>query len=634
MNCLSIHKCTKYVRDIVLFKDISFGLEYGEKAALIGRNGCGKSTLLNCIAGIISFDEGKAIFNKPKSEEGVAVSFLAQTPTYKKNFTIREHLFSSKSPKLSLLNEYQTLCNQLTHAVLTETQNNRINELEILLTENLLWDYENHIKRILTDFNITDFDMKLSNLSGGMLKKVFLAQALIEDAPLLMLDEPTNHLDIETIQFLETYLQTTPQSILMVTHDRYFLDNICTVIFELDNGILKKYKGNYGDYLEAKTVEREIEQNTNRRLESVLRTEREWLLRGPCARGTKSRARIDAIKKMEEQKSSTQNSEFAFSTQHKRLGGKILELQNITMNYPVDKTAQILLINKFSYIFSKGEKIGIFGKNGCGKTTLLNIITQEIAPTQGTVVQGDNTEIAYYRQNAVLQNNDTTVLEYIKNKAEFIPLADGNTLTATDMLKQFGFEGKILYSPVSTLSGGEKKRIYLISLLITNPNFLLLDEPTNDFDIFTLSVLESFLVQFKGCVLIVSHDRFFMDKVTDKLFIFNKNGNITLFTGNCSSYIEQKTEQREEKKEVAKNNKKAPTPPSPKKQKRTFKEEKEFQELTELIFEHEEQKKQLEEVLSGIHGSEKIEQASKDYKKLSEKLEHEYDRWNVLSELE
>ena len=496
-----------------------------------------------------------------------------------------------------------------------------------------------------------------------MCKKVALAQVLVEDTKLLLLDEPTNHLDITTIYWLQNYLHDTKRSVLMVTHDRWFLDAVCTNIYELARNRLKLYEGNYSLYLEKKETEAEIEANTERRIESVLRFERQWLLRGPCARGTKIKARIQRDEQLINREKFKADKGFTFEVKGKRLGGKVLELHGISKSFDEP------IINNFSYTFTKGQKIGIFGDNGSGKTTFLNIITGKLAPDNGTVIVGENTKFGYYTQNPVFADTNLTVLEYIKETAEHMTLNNGKKeVSATKFLEEFGFEGKIQHSPVSTLSGGERKKLYLVRLLLENPNFLVLDEPTNDFDIFTMNILEQFLEGFQGCLLLVSHDRYFMDKTVDSLFVMEENGDISGFVGKCSEYIEYREELQKENKggeslarntthssrvqeplasagkpssaspsagdtpcDVCEANSVTTPPASSQKKKLSFKEQKEFEQLNEEIPALEAEQKALEEKMTSSNFDE-VRAAGDRYKEIQALLEEKYPRWEELAE--
>jgi len=635
MNLLSINNLSKIGREKALFTQVTFGLQEGEKAALIGRNGSGKSTLLNTIAGLLQPDEGSIVINK---EAGV--SFLPQNPIFNEEDTIREHIFKSNSPKLKIIKEYNAVCEALaTNPKLQE----KYNQIISIMDKQSLWDFEAQISSILSTLGISDLERKMGSLSGGMIKKVALAQVLVEDTKILLLDEPTNHLDITTITWLQNYLHDTRRSVLMVTHDRYFLDAVCTNIYELARNKLKLYQGNYSEYLNKKETEAEIEANTERRIESVLRFEREWLLRGPCARGTKIKARIQRDQQLINREKFQADKGFTFEVKGKRLGGKVLELHNISKNYPKgfvsaaqvqgEKDNFIPVIKSFSYKFTKGQKIGIFGDNGSGKSTLLNIITGKLEPDTGNVEVGINTKFGYYTQNPIFPDTKLTVLEYIKESAEHMTLNnEKNEVRAEKFLEEFGFEGKIQYSPVSTLSGGERKRLYLVRLLLENPNFLILDEPTNDFDIFTMNILEQFLMKYEGCLLLVSHDRYFMDKTVDSLFILEENGDISGFVGKCSEYIELREEEKKQKAEKQTSQKKEAVNPEPaSKKKLSFKEQKEFEALDSEIPLLEDEKSKLEEQMTTRDFS-LLQKAAARYEEITKLLEEKYSRWEELAE--
>ena len=688
MNILSINNLAKIGREKPLFTQVSFGIQEGEKAALIGRNGTGKSTLLATIAGVLQPDEGTVVINK---EAGV--SYLPQTPSFNPEDTIREHIFKNNSPKLAVIRDYEEICEEMsTRESQSDGLQHRYEDIMHKMDTGDLWNYEAQISSILSTLGITDMTRRMGTLSGGMCKKVALAQVLVEDTKLLLLDEPTNHLDITTIFWLQNYLHDTKRSVLMVTHDRWFLDAVCTNIYELARNQLKLYEGNYSQYLEKKETEAEIEANTERRIESVLRFEREWLLRGPCARGTKIKARIQRDEQLINREKFQADKGFTFEVKGKRLGGKVLELHNISKNYPkgyvgsqdgeslplasatiVSSTPPsngghprnapdyVPVIKNFSYVFTKGQKIGIFGDNGSGKSTFLNIITGNLAPDSGTIDIGVNTKFGYYTQNPVFADTNLTVLEYIKETAEHMTLNNGKKeVSATKFLEEFGFEGKIQHSPVSTLSGGERKRLYLVRLLLENPNFLVLDEPTNDFDIFTMNILEQFLENYEGCLLLVSPARYFMDKTVDSLFIMEENGDISGFVGKCSEYIEYREEEKKSQQITSSghntsssennisssgNNMSSSdlTGGSPSKDCRTkpdndttrkklsFKEQKEFEQLNEEIPALEAEQKELESKMASAD-FEEVRKAGERYKEIEALLEEKYPRWEELAE--
>lgn len=656
MNILSVSNLAKLGREEPLFSGVTFGMNEGEKAAIIGRNGTGKSTMLSTIAGLLSPDDGSVVINK---ESGA--SFLSQNPAFNSEDTIKQHIFKGESPKLAKIREYEDLCLAMQNDFSASDQS-RYDSLVLEMDRADLWNYEAQVRSVLSTLGIKDMSRKMGTLSGGMLKKVALAQVLVEDTKLLLLDEPTNHLDIQTICYLQNYLRDTKRAVLMVTHDRYFLDAVCSSIYELDRRSLKLYKGNYSTYLEKKQIELEIEQNTERRIESVLRIERDWLMRGPCARGTKAKARIQKDNALINREKFAEDKGFTFEVAGRRLGGKILELHNISKNYPkgyvseheitseekaLDSAGQFIpVLRNFSYKFNKGEKIGVYGGNGTGKSTLLNIITGTISPDTGFVEKGENTVIGYYQQNPVFKDLSMTVLDYIKESAEIVHRNDGKDLSASQFLSEFGFEGKIQHSLLSALSGGERKRVFLVRLLISNPNFLVLDEPTNDFDIFTMNILEQFLSSYKGCLLIVSHDRYFMDKVADTLFIMEDDGSVSGFVGKCSEYIEL-VEQRKKVGEAspalqpAKQSCAAPsaggspaTPPATDKKprRRTFKEQKEFEALETSIADMEAKKPVLEQMMSSSDYR-KSRKAGEEYADLDQRLNQAYTRWEELAEL-
>lgn len=650
MNILSINNLAKMGRESPLFSGISFGMEEGDKAAIIGRNGSGKSTLLATITGILQADEGNVVINKD-----CGVSFLSQNPVFKNEDTIQEHIFQSQSPKLKKIREYEELCVAMENGF-TKSQQENFEKLTLEMEKSDLWNYEAQVRSVLSTLGIKDMSRKMKTLSGGMLKKVALAQVLVEDTKLLLLDEPTNHLDIQTITYLQKYLHETKRAVLMVTHDRYFLDAVCKNIYELNRKTLKLYEGNYSSFLQKKELEAQIEENTERRIESVLRVEREWLMRGPQARGTKAKARIQRDNALINREKFSQDKGFTFEVEGRRLGGKILELHSISKNYPKGYTGEkeigaknfTPVLKNFSYKFKKGEKIGIIGNNGSGKTTFLNIITGKLASDSGSVEKGENTFIGYYEQNPIFNDLTLTVLDYIKEVAEVVHRNNGKDLSASQFLKEFGFEGKIQHSMLSTLSGGERKRVFLVRLLISNPNFLVLDEPTNDFDIFTMNILEQFLLEYSGCLLIVSHDRYFMDKIADTLFIMEDDGSVSGFVGKCSEYLELKKKEGEalqaQRKEVSPC---APTslvatpsagdtPATPplqtKPRKRTFKEQKEFEFLEEQILKDEEKKKELENLMANQDYA-ISRKAGEEYTTIEKRLQTSYERWSELAEL-
>lgn len=639
MNILSVSGVSKIGREAPLFTDVSFGMNEGEKAALIGRNGTGKSTLLKTIAGLLVPDAGRITVSN-----SAGISYLPQNHEFYADDTIRTHIFKSRSPKLEIIREYIESCSLIGQHSFNQK---RYDELLELMERQDLWNYEAQVSSILSSLGITDMSRKMGTLSGGMIKKVALAQVLVEDTKLLLLDEPTNHLDIPTIAWLETVLKSTKRTVLMVTHDRYFLDAVCSDIFEISENRLHAYHGNYSAFLEKRRTEIEIRKNAERRLEAVLRVERDWLMRGPCARGTKAKARIKRDEQLINSEKFREEKGFSFDVSGRRLGGKVLVLDGISKSYPKGYVANtekdfVPVIKDFSYTFTKGQKIGIFGGNGSGKSTLLGIVSGSLKSDTGSVSAGDNTAFGYYMQNPVFLDTGVTVLDYVKETAEFIERKDGKTVSAEVFLEEFGFSGKIQHSPVSTLSGGEKKKLFLVRLLLSNPNFLILDEPTNDFDIFTMNILEDFLMRYEGCLLLVTHDRYFMDKVTDSLFILEEDGSISGFAGKCSEYIDFLSEEKKKALEKAKENRRqnaentyADSEPPNKKRKRSFKEQKEFESIEKDIADMEKRKSELETEMSATSiDFSCMEKNSKEYDLLLTELEEKYTRWEELADLE
>ena len=650
MNILSVNNLSKIGRERPLFTGVTFGLNEGDKAALIGRNGTGKSTLLQTIAGKLQPDEGSVVLNKSltpiQSQESSVISYLPQNPEFLPEDTIRSHIFRSQSPKLQTIRAYLDVCGKMEGGI-TPALQKEFDSLSLLMENGNLWNYESQVRSILSTLGIHDLERKMSELSGGMIKKVALAQVLVEDSPLLLLDEPTNHLDISTIYWLQNHLAQTSRAVLMVTHDRYFLDAVCTNIYELARNRLKLYTGNYATYLEKKESEAVVEANTERRIESVLRVERDWLMRGPCARGTKAKARIQHDMALINREKFQADKGFSFEVAGRRLGGKVLELHKVCKDFPKGfsenktdgKNESVPVLKDFSYKFTKGQKIGIFGDNGSGKSTLLNIITGELKPDSGSVEYGENTVFAYYRQNIDFKDTSLSVLEYAKEAAEIVRMNSGVTLSTSQFLEQFGFEGKILHSPVSTLSGGERKKLFLVRLLLTNPNFLILDEPTNDFDIFTMNILEEFLSSFNGCLLVVSHDRYFMDKTVDSLFILEDDGSVSGYVGKCSEYLQYRDMKKAEEESAAKKEREKKNQETEKAaarnerpKKLSFKEQKELEALETEIADLEEKQKSLEEDMSSADYA-KSSAAGAEYKKISARLETAYARWEELSSL-
>ena len=619
MNYLSAESISKSYNENWLFKDVTIGINSGQKVALVGINGSGKSTLLRILAGKVKSDSGKVVMRKD-----IRVGYLDQDPQFDNATTVFNALFSSENQVLTAIKEYED--------ALLHPENKGLQEAMEKMDLLKAWDYEQKVKQIISKLGLPDLEQHISNLSGGQKKRVAMARVLIEDPELLIMDEPTNHLDLESIEWLETLLSSQQVTLLLVTHDRYFLDRVATEIIELDGGVIYPYKGNYSYFLEKK-ADRELREMAEiDKAKNLMRKELEWMRRQPKARGTKSKARIDAFYDLKEKATSkrdTQKLELDIKTT--RQGGKVIETAHLKKVFGDKK-----IINDFSYIFKKKERIGIIGRNGTGKSTFLNMLAGLIPPDSGKIDKGETTVIGYYTQKGLVITEDQRVLEVVKDIAEVITLSNGQTLNASQFLQYFLFPPSMQHTFVSKLSGGERKRLQLLKILITNPNFLILDEPTNDFDLATLNVLEDFLMNFSGCLLVVSHDRYFMDKLVDHLFIFEGEGEIKDFPGNYTDWRELKEEEDELKeqlkKEPAKKEEPKPANTSEKK-KLSFQEKKEYDTLETEIMELEEKKLLLIEKLNSGSGShEDIIVTSKEIEKVISLVENKTIRWLELSE--
>lgn len=616
MSIVSAEQLGHAFNDEWLFKNLTFGLQQGQRVALVGVNGAGKSTLLKLLAEKIKPSEGKVVKAKD-----IRFGYLEQDPKFEAGQSISDFIFSLDNRQQQIIREYEELLEQ---------ENPDVDEITRLTEElsNLeAWEYEHEIKTILGRLDIHQLDQKIDTLSGGQRKRLSLAKLLIDEPDVYVIDEPTNHLDIDTIEWLESYLTNGGKTILMVTHDRYFLDNVCNEIIELENGQVYTYKGKYAYYLEKKAEQDAINSTVLAKNKNLLKKELEWMRRMPQARGTKSKARIDSFYDLEDKTKGQFNKESVkLDLKVSRQGKQILELHHIGKTFrgrPV--------INDFSYVFKKGDKIGLTGKNGTGKSTLLNIITDEIKPDNGKVITGETTVFGYYHQSGLSFDESERVIDVVKNIAEFITMSDGKTISASQLLTHFLFPPKKQHGMVSLLSGGEKKRLHLMKVLIKNPNFLILDEPTNDLDIDTLNVLEEFLESFPGVLLLVSHDRYLVDKLTDQLFVLTGDGEVAIYNGNYSSYREE----TELAKSIIKDKKTAaPVAKEEKlKTKRSYQEEKEFLELESEIDSLEKRIKALTESLNkdGI-GHEEIMEISEHIQTANKTLDEQTMRWINLSE--
>lgn len=618
MSILSTEQLGHSFNDNWLFKDIYFGLEKGDRVALVGINGTGKSTFLRILSGILSPSIGKVV-----TERDLRIGYLEQDPQFQNQNTISDFIYSIGNERQQLIRKYEEAVNQ-------EVQNEKLlNRLMDELSNANAWEYEYEIKTILGRMGIHHLDQKISTLSGGQRKRLALAKLLIDDPDVYILDEPTNHLDIETIEWLESYLTSGHKTILLVTHDRYFLDNVSSRIIELDRGKLQNFNGNYSYYLERKAEMDAAEDATFSKNTNLLKKELEWMRRQPKARTTKSKSRIDAFYDLEEKtKGRNVKSSLELSVNVSRQGNKILELNHVQKSFNGKA-----IINDFSYIFKKGDRIGVAGKNGTGKSTLLNIITGVIKPDSGQVNVGETTVFGYYRQGGLEFKEEERVIDVVKNIAEYITMADGKNLTASQVLTHFLFPPAKQYGMVNKLSGGEKKRLQLMRVLMKNPNYLILDEPTNDLDIDTLNVLEDFLLNFPGILMLVSHDRYLIDRLTDQLFIFEGDGNVQIYNGNYTDYrLEQEEPKKLSKEKVEPELKKQVSDPA--KRKMSFKEIKEFENLEISIKEQEDRINRLTaELNSGITEHTRLSEIATEIKNLKDEVDEMTLRWLELSEL-
>ena len=586
MNLLAVENLAKNFGERILFKGLSFGLSQGDKVGLIASNGAGKSTLLKIIAGIDSLDDGKVVF---RSE--CRVSYLQQDALFDDNMTITE-LIDSTHNKISLLvREYENAVQAHSKNDSTQTQK----DLELVSAKMELenaWDYERRSKQILSKFNISDFEQKVGKLSGGQKKRLALALLLLENADILLLDEPTNHLDIGMIEWLEKYLQQQKITLLMVTHDRYFLERVCNNIIELEGGNLYHHQGNYEYFLE-KRAERESNFDVEvSKAQKLMKKELEWIRRQPKARTTKSKARVDNFEEIKKKATSKRlKPELNIDVKMDRIGGKILELKNVKKSY-----GDLTILDGFDYIFKKGERIGILGKNGVGKSTFLNIITGKEDADSGKINIGETINFGYFTQASFGVDESRRVITVLKDIAEFIVMSDKKKVSASQLLEHFMFTPEMQFTEVKRLSGGEKRRLHLLTVLMKNPNFLILDEPTNDLDLLTLTKLEEFLLQYKGCLVLVSHDRFFIDKLTEHLFVFKGDGIIEDHYCTYSQYREKQIEEDKEFKKIhhlEKENSKAKATSK----KLTFNEKFEYDNLAKDLAQLEKEKKELEIII-------------------------------------
>jgi len=631
MTILSTDNLSKSFGVNLLFENLTFGISEGDKTALVAPNGTGKSTLLKILAGTETADSGKVMI-----QNGIRTGFLAQEPNLDESKTIREFISSGESELVKIIQQYEKAVQAQVENYNPETQKAFEKATAAMEAANA-WDYEQRMEQILDILRIKDLSQSIATLSGGERKRVALAFVLIDDPDLLILDEPTNHLDLEMIEWLEDYLIQANKTLLMVTHDRYFLDRICDHILEIDRGKLYHHNGNYKYYLEKKAEREALRQREMHKADQLFKKELEWMRRGPKARTSKSKSRIQSfydVKEKVDQK--TNDSELQLEAGMERMGKKILELKNISKRF-----ADVVILDDFSYSFKRGERIGIIGKNGVGKTTFLNIITGEIEPDFGEVDTGETIVFGHYQQKGIEVDETMRVIDVLKEVASVIELSDGSRISASQFLEHFMFTPEMQYTPVKKLSGGEKRRLGLMLTLIKNPNFLILDEPTNDLDLETLQILEEFLLNFSGCLIVVSHDRFFMDKLVDHYFAFEGDGEIRDHHGTYSEYREIKAKEEADRKRKVRSEKReknqAANPPKKKASTNTlsYSEKKEIKKLEKQVAELEEDLGHLEQELNqpGLDYKEREEMSSR-YMKLKDEAEKKTIRWLELAEKE
>ena len=618
MNYLSVENLSKAFSDKLLFENLSFGIEKGDKTALIAENGTGKTTLMRILVGKEEADGGKVVFNG-----NVRVGYLEQLPTFDPDCTIGDDVAEGHTDIMRVIRRYE------------DSLVNRVNLEEAMaeMDANQAWDYEMRLKQLLSTFEINDLSQKIGTLSGGQVKRLALALVLLDNPDILFLDEPTNHLDMQMVEWLEEYLSQSNVTLFMVTHDRYFLDRVCNKILEMYHGVVYTHKGNF-DYYVRKSRERE----ENKRIAAekagqMVKRELEWIRATPQARTGKSRARIDAFFDLKEKaKMIRDNKEIQFGLDMQRLGGKILEMKAVSKRFDDQ-----VVLNDFDYVFKKGERIGIIGKNGVGKSTFLNMITGSVAPDSGTIVTGETVVYGYYHQSGIVFDENKSVLDTVREIAEVIHYGKDLVYTADKLLAHFMFPYSMHRQPVALLSGGEKRRLYLLTILIKNPNFLILDEPTNDLDILTLQKIEDFLKSYKGCLIVVSHDRFFLDQTVDQLFVFEGDGSVKGFMGNYSQYhewLEDKNKEQHKQQIAEKSDPRENRPrASERKKKRSFAEQKEYEQLSVDIQCLENEKLELASRLENLSDYVEIDKIGKRLNEINALLDEKEMRWLELDEI-
>jgi ATP-binding cassette subfamily F protein uup len=623
MNFLSIENLTKSYGERMIFADLTFGIDQGQKVAIVAKNGSGKTTMMRCIMGMEPIDSGKVTFRKD-----IRVAFMEQTESMREDQTILESIFDHDLPELKLIKEY--------NIAVAKNDEAKLEELYQSITELNAWDTEVRVQQILSVLKLEDMDKRISELSGGQKKRVALAKVLLSDADFLILDEPTNHLDLDMIEWLENYLSSSKSTILMVTHDRYFLEVVCDTIMELADQTIYRYKGNFSYYLEKKAERQEQTQSTIEKAKNTFRKELDWIRRQPKARGVKQKARVDAfqdVKKVASQR--LDEDELELPVKMERLGSKIVEFHKVSKSYP-----NRVILNDFSYNVQRQERLGIVGNNGAGKTTFLKMLVGQEEVDKGKIVLGETVVFGYYSQDLIKVNDDFKVIDVVREVAEYIPLETGRQLSAAQLLERFLFPRDMHYQFVHKLSGGEKRRLKLLRVLMSNPNFLILDEPTNDLDIFAMSVLEEYLRQFQGCLIVVSHDRYFMDKMVDHLFVFEGQGELKDIVGNYTVFRQQ---QLDKKRGVKQNSTKeepeikektiSPSAVETKKRKLTFKEKEEYETIERRLPELEKSKDELTLTLSsGELSNEDLMKNGTALGKVVEEIDALTERWIELAE--
>jgi len=626
VNYLTLDNVTKRYGEKVLFENLDFYINQGEKVALVAKNGSGKTTLLKVIAGEEA-PEGETA--KVFVHREVRIGYLKQDPEFFEEHTILEAVLDSDNKLMEAIRKYE-------HAMLFPDDEKAMQQAITRMDDLKAWDFEARIREVLTKLEVNELNMLVKKLSGGQKKRLALAKLIIEEPEFIILDEPTNHLDLDMIEWLEEYLQQPNITLFMVTHDRYFLERVCNSIVELDRGQLHRYSGNYSDYLEKKATRHEVEANTLDKSIKLFKRELEWVRRMPKARGTKAKARVDAFDQLKDKVNRRRElDDLQIDIKGQRLGKKILEAHNLCKSFGDKK-----IVEGFDYKFKKRERVGIVGPNGVGKTTFLKLLTQEIRPDGGKVVVGGNTVFGYYTQSGIQLKEDKRVLDVVQDIAEFIPLDKGRKLTAPQMLERFMFSRKQQQVYVSQLSGGERRRLYLLTVLMENPNFLILDEPTNDLDIITLNVLEDFLMEFPGCIMIVSHDRYFMDKIVDHLFIFEGEGHIRDFIGDYSDYRVMQKEQEREQRSMERAAQKKEKEARQEQQQQSaanglsYEERKELKRLEKKILKLEERKKEITAAFNDTEITpDEITELSKELSALNDEVEELEMRWMELAEM-